>query len=256
MKAGDEHPGHLFLSDGHALFVGRVSDTSVHAHYAVQLTLALDGPFQLRTEAGSQACSAATIPSRAPHAVRAPEGRILLLYLDPTANPGEQVATNCEGRSVRTFRAEEVADCVSDLRRHVTESYEQTGAQAIVGRMLSALAPIVSTESSIDPRIRGVLALLDDEHADTWQLPALAAHVGLSPGRLRHLFVEQLGIPMRSYRSWARVRHATTLLGRGGSLTEVAHAANFTDAAHLSRAFRDMFGITLSKLAKSQIKLH
>jgi len=46
-----------------------------------------------------------------------------------------------------------------------------------------------------------------------------------------------------------------TLLTGGASLTEVAHAANFTDAAHLSRACRAMFGITLSKLAENQIEV-
>ncbi|MBT8464916.1 MAG: AraC family transcriptional regulator [Deltaproteobacteria bacterium] len=256
MSAGDEDPGQLFLSDGLALFVGRVSDTSVHAHYAVQLTLALDNPFQLSTNASSEECSAAIVPSREPHAVRAPEGKLLLLYLDPTATPGEQVAASCKGKGVRTLRAAEVADCVADVRPNLTACSEPMVAQALVRRILSALAPGLPRESRVDPRIREVLALLDDEAAGPSQLPELAADVGLSPDRLRHLFAEQLGIPIRSYRSWARIRQAMTLLARGGSLTEVAHAANFADAAHLSRAFRDMFGITLSKLAKSQIKLH
>lgn len=256
MKAGDEHSGHLFLSDRHALFVGRVSDTSIHAHYSVQLTLALDSPFQLRTDAGSEECSAAIVPSRAPHAVRAPNGRVLLLYLDPTGTPGEQVAASCRGKGVRTLRADAVVDAASDVRRHLTAGREQTVVQALVRRILKELAPGLSTESRIDPRIREILGLLDGEHAGALQLPDLAAQVALSPDRLRHLFAEQLGIPIRSYRSWARVRRATTLLARGGSLTEVAHAANFVDAAHLSRTFRDMFGITLTELAQSQIDLH
>jgi len=178
---------------------------------------------------------------------------MLMLYLDPTAKTGEPIARSYQGSGVRTFRAEEVVDCVSDVRRHWSEHRRQTDAEAIVDRILSALSPDVPTESRIDPRIRGVLALLDDEHAGTRQLSELAARVGLSPERLRHLFVEQLGIPVRSYRSWARVRHATMLLARGGSLTEIAHAANFSDAAHLSRAFRDMFGITPSELTRTQI---
>lgn len=255
MKARDDHPGQLFLSDRQALFVGRVSDTSVHAHYWVQLALGLDAPFQLCTEAGSEECGAAVIPPRARHAVKAPEGNVLLLYLDPTVRPGERVAASCKGQGVRTYRVDEVSDCVAGIKRRLSTGSDRSVVESLVNQILSVLVPNASTESRLDPRVREVLTLLDNDHAGTRQLPELASHVGLSPGRLRHLFVEQTGIPIRSYRSWARLRRGMALLAGGAGLTKAAHSANFVDSAHLSRTFRDAFGVTPSELVRSRIEV-
>ena len=255
MKARRERLPQLFLSDEYAVFVGTVSDTSTHAHYAVQLTLTLGDSFQVRTDAGHEECGAAVIPSRAPHAVRASAGRLLMLYLDPTAPLGGRVAASSKGPGVRTFGVEDVGDCRSDVERHLVTGWGQTDGAVLVDRVVGALVPEIEKESTIDPRVRQVLSILDDEECGTWKLTEIADRVALSPDRLRHLFSEQLGIPIRSYKSWARLRRAITLLVQGGSLTEVAHEANFVDAAHLSRTFRDMFGITLSELAKSEIEL-
>mgnify|MGYP001815708466 FL=1 len=255
MKARRERAPQLFLSDEYALFVGTVSDTSTHAHYAVQLTLTLGDSFEVRTDAGHEKCGAAIIPSREPHAVRASAGRLFMLYLDATAPLGGRVAASCKGRGVRTLGVEDVGDCLSAVERYLVTGWGQTDAAVLVDLVVGALVPEVENESTIDPRVRQVLSILDAEACDTWKLTELADRVALSPDRLRHLFSEQLGIPIRSYKSWARVRRAITLLAQGGSLTEVAHEANFVDAAHLSRTFRDMFGITLSELGKSEIEL-
>jgi AraC-like DNA-binding protein len=39
--------------------------------------------------------------------------------------------------------------------------------------------------------------------------------------------------------------------GEGASLTEAAHAAGFASSAHFSSAFRDMFGMMPSDLARA-----
>ena len=78
-----------------------------------------------------------------------------------------------------------------------------------------------------------------------------AALVGLSPGRTRHLFVQQTGLPFRTYLLWLRLNRAVELYAGGASLTEAAHAAGFSDSAHLSRTFHRMFGIAAASLRVS-----
>ena len=119
MKARRERAPQLFLSDEYALFVGTVSDTSTHAHYAVQLTLTLGDSFEVRTDAGHEKCGAAIIPSREPHAVRASAGRLFMLYLDATAPLGGRVAASCKGRGVRTLGVEDVGRVDDRGRRAV-----------------------------------------------------------------------------------------------------------------------------------------
>lgn len=75
----------------------------------------------------------------------------------------------------------------------------------------------------------------------------VAKVAGLSPSRARHLFVEQTGLPFRTYLLWLRVTKAVEIFASGRSLTEAAHEAGFT-LAHLSRTFRRMFGLNAASL--------
>jgi AraC-like DNA-binding protein len=79
-------------------------------------------------------------------------------------------------------------------------------------------------------------------------LEEAAAHVGLSSGRARHLFVESTGLPFRTYLLWLRLTKAVDLVSEGASLTDAAHGAGFADSSHLSRTFRRMFGVTADSL--------
>ena len=86
----------------------------------------------------------------------------------------------------------------------------------------------------------------------------LATEVGLSEGRLIHLFSEQLGVPLRRYVLWLRVRYMLFCLSMNQNLTDAAHEAGFSDSAHYSRVFREMYGFAPSKLFRSdsvQIRL-
>ena len=80
-------------------------------------------------------------------------------------------------------------------------------------------------------------------------LESLAERAGLSPSRFMHVFTESLGVPLRPYLLWLRLQHAAGRLLAGESATEAAHAAGFSDAAHLSRTFRRILGTTPREIA-------
>lgn len=102
-----------------------------------------------------------------------------------------------------------------------------------------------------DPRIEHVLDLLKAEFLASPTAARLAEVAGLSQRWLRQLFTEQLGIPPQRYVLWLRLRHAVYCWTLSRSLTAAAHAAGFADSAHLSRAFRRMFGIRPSSPFRS-----
>lgn len=80
---------------------------------------------------------------------------------------------------------------------------------------------------------------LDQRHSAA----ALGRRVALSPHRLMHLFRAATGLPLRRYTLWLRLRAAMAAALQGATLTEAAHAAGFSDSAHLSRSFREHFGL-------------
>nr|WP_244505923.1 MULTISPECIES: helix-turn-helix domain-containing protein [Pseudomonas] len=111
-------------------------------------------------------------------------------------------------------------------------------AQQMRDRVRQALS--LANASVIDPRLQTVLAAVRESiHGRQY----LARLVHLSPTRFSHWFVEQTGLPLRSYRKWSRLVAALQNIAAGRSLTEAAHAAGFADAAHFSRTFRNLFGL-------------
>lgn len=92
----------------------------------------------------------------------------------------------------------------------------------------------------IDRRVAKAIDLLWQNC--NWPLQELAAAVGLSYHRLSHVFTENMGISLRSYQQWRKIRRAISLSKHGLSLAELAEASGFADAAHFSRAFVQLHG--------------
>lgn len=75
------------------------------------------------------------------------------------------------------------------------------------------------------------------------RLASLAGAINVSESWLAHRFTGEVGIPIRRYILWQRLFHAVELALRGARLTYAAHTAGLSDAAHLSRAFRETLGV-------------
>jgi AraC-like DNA-binding protein len=115
--------------------------------------------------------------------------------------------------------------------------------------ILQALGAEPAPRRRVHPRVRKLLRHLSTlpVTADT-SLEALATEVGLSPGRLMHVFTESVGIPLRPYLGWLRLQRAAAAIVGGVPLSQAAAMAGFVDAAHMTRSFRAMFGATPSSL--------
>jgi AraC-like DNA-binding protein len=112
---------------------------------------------------------------------------------------------------------------------------------------LGAAAP--ARRPPLHPRVRRVLRHLRALPPDAdVSLDALAEVAGLSPGRLMHAFTESVGIPLRPYLAWLRLQRAAGEVVTGASLSAAAASAGFSDAAHMSRTFRRMLGMSPSML--------
>lgn len=77
-------------------------------------------------------------------------------------------------------------------------------------------------------------------------LPELARELKLSYTGTSHYFSREVGLPLRSYRLWLKYMKASELRFKGGTLTEVAHAAGFADSSHLCRSWHSSYGLSPS----------
>jgi len=222
--------------------------TALHSHHSLHFMLAIEGELRFNTSPTGQWSSAAGVLT-APHAAHAIDARgfeILLVFLDPESDAGTAFGPALD-HPVRPILAMERAVLVRDV---VPRTILRSGAARWVQTAAEVLRVVPPPKQrAVHPGIRKLLSMLRTSGLDEpTTLDALASAVGLSPGRLMHVFTTSVGIPLRPYLAWLRVQRAAIAIVTGSSLTEASHTAGFSDAAHMSRTFRRMLGVTPSVL--------
>lgn len=239
----------LSASPGH-----RYPKTDFHSHHVIQVTVALRGRVAFDGEAGSVDGEAVAIAQDATHAFEA-DGMVAHLFVASDGRAGREISRRLfsEGGPIAPIPPHRLGDFPARLRATFEDLHRSDEDLRALGRGLIAhLAGGCVDTRAPEPRVQKIIAWatarLDDQAVS---LGDIAALIGLSPGRARHLFVQQTGMPFRTYLLWLRLVRAVELFAGGAPLTEAAHAAGFADSAHLSRTFRRMFGIAAASLRVS-----
>lgn len=221
--------GKAWISPGLGIFLGRVGSHNWHSHMAHQITINLAARLTVNSQTVSVSADAICITAGVTHQIEADE--VLSIYLD---------GLSAEARALsREPDAELTPIQVNDsstLQALLTEP--NASAQQIRAEVRNVLR--LGSMPALDPRLLSVFTALNESLNDR---QALAELVHLSPTRFSHWFVEQAGLPLRSYRKWVRLIMALQHVANGANLTQAAHSAGFADAAHFSRTFRCLFGI-------------
>lgn len=102
-----------------------------------------------------------------------------------------------------------------------------------------------------DRRVARVTLAVDAEPGAAWRLDDLAALAGLSRYHFIRVFREATGQSPHAYVTTRRLGLARRLLARGERPAEVAIACGFADQAHLTRLFRQAFGLAPGRYARS-----
>jgi AraC-like DNA-binding protein len=229
---------------------GPYPKTDFHSHHAVQVTLALRGWFTLETRRRQFRSGAVAVAPDTEHAL-AGDGVVAHLYVDPEGEAGRQLQRELfSGANMVAIPAPRLAGFAARLLAGFEAPDRSDRSLIELGRaLLAQLAPGSERDERPEARVRKMSAWAAARLDTPVTLADAAAHVGLSNGRARHLFVEETGLPFRTYLLWRRLMRAVEIFSTGSSLTSAAHGAGFSDSSHLSRTFRRMFGITADSLS-------
>jgi AraC family transcriptional regulator len=213
-----------------------------HRHHAAQIAFGLDGPVVFETpQTGLHNADLLLIPPDIPHAHPA-FGASAMLFLEPESIEWVHFSDRGNSGPVQLsfdHRLRSFALCAA--------AGDAVAAQELVDHLIGKA---VGDSTRFDPIVSQACEHIRQHLNRPITLAELARAVHLSPSRLAHRFREATGVPVRRFILWRRLRAAAESAMRGSNLTEAAHAAGFSDSAHLSRTFRSMFGITPSFLFK------
>ena len=218
--------------------------TAAHRHHCVQLVMAMRGNLLIRGRSDDRwiKCGAALVRQDAVHEVDARDTTVLIGFVDSESELGAALSECIEG-GISCISGNQVARWRVALGKMPTEVSVERWVRS---ELLHQRRPV-----RIHPGVSLVLKHLREKLgiSDDFSLKTLADISSLSQSRFMHVFTESTGVPLRPYVLWLRLQRACCDLMAGVSVTAAAHSAGFSDAAHLTRTFRRMLGMTPTELA-------
>jgi AraC-like DNA-binding protein len=223
----------------------------MHSHYALEIYIALESSFQMDFGNGDKKYQSLIINSNIPHKFSGNSGTCALILINPKHSLANKLSNNIlNGDAFKKLDLIPYQEILKRLSNHHEEPLSYENARQFVTGLLEGLTRDFSKMSSTDSRVKKAISEIHRTYQETIELSNLASSTNLSTSRLRHLFKEETGITVRQYILNMRVTEAVKLIIDGHSKTYAAHESGFSDAAHLSRTFRRVYGLTLSDLYK------
>jgi AraC-like DNA-binding protein len=239
MRASDSL---VALGADRALYLGDLPATDWHRHGAPVLLIGLSGAIDVQVAGGPrERCRSAMVAADVAHVLDPRGERVAVLYIEPDAPEFRAVRDRCLGDADVAFDLARRPDDRSIVERRL----ERFDVEALVG---ASRGPLIDRRiaRTLPPLRTGAVAGRD----------GMATVADLSASRFNHLFRAETGVSFRRYRLWTRLRGAIRSVASTRTLTDAALDGGFADAAHFSRVFRDMFGLTPSAVLKDLRRLH
>lgn len=219
----------LNIQKGYGFYSNQNYSTNFHAHYAIEIIYCPTGYFEIQTQNNQYRIQAVIIPSNLPHRFICFEA-CNLLFADPVSAIGDYII-----RKYRIFSRKDVFPNPPDIHCFFEKN------------KLESFYPAQANEITIlDHRLEKCLTEIHKKITySSLSVEKLSKIACLSESRLAHLFKEQMGVSIRQYVLWNKVRQAV-IFSQKQNLTRSAHLAGFHDSSHFNRTFSKMFGVTPS----------
>ncbi len=241
-----------FLDDDYVLTVPEPCDPSdmspPHSHHALQLSVALGEPlcWSIAEQAPRSAAALLVAPDVPHHVVGG-----AALMCEPESELGRRLLGRLQGKTHVVLDDPALARLGRAL---LAPNPDADDLSARVTAAIDAMTADCAPAPPLDARVRLVIERLRKSDGCSPTLAELAREVNLSPGRLRHLFVQEVGLPIRKYVLWLRsIEALRAIMETPSSLSAAAHKSGFADHAALSRTHRRFFGRTPSQFTRDRV---
>jgi AraC family transcriptional regulator len=240
-----------YLWDGGFLLIGQAQGVvPPHSHHAIQIVISLDKPAAVcgYNESWREGRGIIVRPD-AVHSFDCNGALGAMLFVDPESGEGAWLRAPLM-QDVTIVPDARLASSVLELRTFIEQPFASMETGALIRHCAQALSPGAPPMRRLDPRVTTVLKRIMASDDLRVSLEAAAEMAFLSPSRFAHLFKQQVGLPFSRYMLWRKLTRAMLAIGSERTIADAAHAADFADAAHLTRTFYQMVGMAPSVLMR------
>ncbi|PKA05062.1 AraC family transcriptional regulator [Leptospira ellisii] len=227
---------------GALLFAGKLPDLGFHSTITSAVVVGLDSDIKKRVQGDSDWMRSRcfVFDGRLNHETIW-EGNVGILFADPGSKMGALLSNEAGRKGLSSdpiWTSRFIRSCENIL--------EATTSDVLDGNFLLGEKISFETDFRYDERLLRVLRWIVQSPEETINIQKLAYEVGMSQSWLQHEFRNAIGIPIRAFRKWFRVKRAALALNGGSSLVDAALNAGFYDQSHFTNVFREIFGISPS----------
>lgn len=241
----------IFYSHFTVFYGSNPKQVNSHSHPTIQLVLGKNEPFLSKNANGVwQPKRGLLISPNHQHECRAKGIHILSIDIEPESTFGEWIELNyLENHGFLEYPGNALGQFPFDQLEQALSKMNWEGLKQLVLLYFGFENKIEPKEQ--DERIDQVVTFIHQNIHEQITSQKLCSLVYLSESRLLHLFKEKMGLPIRNYILWYRMKVALKCALEHKSLTEAAHSAGFADQSHMSKTFLKMIGVSPSTLVKN-----
>lgn len=245
----------LYGAEHHILVLSDTIDADLHKHSFIQLTIALETPFDIQIDGQHLQSDGIIINSNAVHQLNASGQSLLLLLMDSTSNMAAAFKHYLGDQPYVVFPP----DMIKIISKFVqnqspliqnTKSYISFLEQLMNLFNLNYSQPVIT-----DPRIKELIQLIKDCTDSDHSIGHYASQIGLSNSRLSHLFKENTGISLSGYIMLHKLQKASYLIFKGFTITDAAMNAGFDSPSHLATTSKKLLGMSAKDIRKDSVFL-
>jgi AraC-like DNA-binding protein len=223
-----------------------------HAHHAIQIVVALDGCTAICGRDGEwHETRGLIVRPDAEHSFDCNGASGVMMFVDPESSEGAWLSASLR-QDITNIPDTRLDAIVPELRAFADQPNEAADIAALIRRCIQSLRPGLAPARRLDPRVTTVLDAIRASDDLRMSLDHAAGNACLSSTRFAHLFKDQVGLPFSRYMLWRKLTRAMVAIASEGTIAAAAHAADFADAAHLTRTFYQMFGMAPSALMRGE----
>ena len=237
--------------EGGFLLTGRAQGVvPAHAHHAIQIVVALDGNVAICGGDGKwQESRGIVVRPDAEHSFDCNGAVGVMVFVDPESSEGAWLSTSLR-QDITIVPDTRLDSIVPELRTFAEQPDESPDIAVPIRQCIQGLRPGLAPACRLDARVTTVIDAIRASDDLRMSLDQAADTACLSPTRFAHLFKDQVGLPFSRYMLWRKLTRAMVAIASEGTIAAAAHAADFADAAHLTRTFYQMVGMAPSVLMR------
>jgi len=221
-----------------------------HAHHAIQIVIALDGNAAICGRDGEwHEARGLVVRPDAEHSFDCNGALGVMVFVDPESSEGAWLSTSLR-QDITIVPDTRLDSIVPALRTFAEQPDESADIAPLVRQCIQGLRPGLAPTRRLDSRVTTVLDVIRASDDLRMSLDQAADKACLSSTRFAHLFKDQVGLPFSRYMLWRKLTRAMVAIASEGTIAAAAHAADFADAAHLTRTFYQMVGMAPSVLMR------